>query len=88
MDKIEQKLQYDNYWVSLLIQDCENSKPWLAEMQTCSLTLKDAMKVIRIGRENYRVLSAWIDCFDKKNEKTTIFHECYVNAIGNVERKG
>lgn len=82
------ELQYDNYWVSLLVQDYENGKPWLVEMQTCSLTLKDALKVIHTGRNNYRVLSAWIDCFDKNDEKITIFHECYVNAIGNVERKG
>lgn len=43
------------------------------------------METIKRGRSNYRVLCAWIDTFDKNNDKSTVFHECYVNAIGNVE---
>ena len=42
------------------------------------------METIERGRGNYRVLSAWIDTFDDDN-KSTVFHECYVDAIGNVE---
>ena len=49
--------------------------------------LKDAMKIIERGRNNYRVLSAWVDVFDKNNAKITIFHECYVNVVGKVGRK-
>lgn len=53
------------YWVSLLIQDTENSKPWLCAMTDSETSLESAMETIRMGRENYRVLSAWIDTFDE-----------------------
>ena len=66
------------YWVSLLIQDKENTKPWLCAMS-------EAIKIIEKGKQNYRILSAWVDTFDTNNQKVTVFHECYVNAIGNVE---
>lgn len=72
------------YWVSLLIQDTENSKPWLSAMSSGCVNLEEAMETIERGRGNYRVLSAWIDTFDDDN-KSTVFHECYVDAIGNVE---
>lgn len=71
------------YWVSLLIQDTKNSKPWLCSMTNSCLSLEKAKEVIEKGRNNYQVLSAWIDTFDNK-VKTTVFHECYVNTIGDV----
>lgn len=74
------------YWVSLIIQDTENSKPWLSAMSSGCVNLEEAMKTIERGRSNYRVLCAWIDTFDENNHKFTIFHECYVDAIGNVNR--
>lgn len=73
------------YWVSMLIQDTENSKPWLSAMSSGCTNLVEAMGIIKKGRSNYRVLSAWIDTFNKNDDKTTVFHECYVNAIGNVK---
>ena len=73
------------YWVSLLIQDTENSKPWLSAMSSGCVSLEEAMETIERGRSNYRVLSAWIDIFDESGNKSTVFHECYVNSIGNVE---
>lgn len=72
------------YWVSLLIQDNEHSRPWLSAMTDSCTSIEEAMDTIRRGRENYRVLSAWIDTFDENNTKQTVFHECYVNAIGKV----
>ena len=72
------------YWVSLLIQDNEHSEPWLAAMTDSCISMKEAMDDVNEGRENYRVLSAWIDTFDEDNKKTTVFHECYVDAIGKV----
>lgn len=74
------------YWVSLLIQDTENSKPWLSAMSSGCVSLEEAMETIERGRGNYRVLSAWIDMFDESGNKSMVFHECYVNAIGNVEQ--
>ena len=75
------------YWVSLIIQDAENSKPWLSSMSSGCVSLEEAMKTIERGRNNYRVLSAWVDVFDENNAKITMFHECYVNVVGKVERK-
>ena len=75
------------YWVSLIIQDAENSKPWLSSMSSGCVSFEEAMKTIERGRNNYRVLSAWVDVFDENNAKITMFHECYVNVVGKVERK-
>lgn len=73
------------YWVSLLIQDKENSKPWVCSMSTGCISFEGAMELIKKGRSAFRVLSAWIDTFDDNTNKTTVFHECYVNVIGNIE---
>ena len=73
------------YWVSFLIQDSETSRPWVCSLSTGRTSLKDAMIAISNGRNNYRVLSAWINTFDEKNNKTTVFHECYLNALGYIE---
>ncbi len=74
------------YWVSLIIQDTENSKPWLSAISSGCVSLEEAMETIKRERDNYRVLCAWIDIFDENNYKSTVFHECYVDAIGNVDR--
>lgn len=34
------------YWVSLLIQDTENSKPWLCAMSSGCVNLEEAMKTV------------------------------------------
>lgn len=73
------------YWVSLLIQDTEHSKPWVCAMTDGYINFEEAIKVIKKGRKRYRVLCAWIDSFDENGNKSTEFHECYVNAIGRVE---
>lgn len=72
------------FWVSCLIQDTENSKPWLCAMTDSCSSLEEAQKVIKKGRSNYRVLSSWVDTFDENNNKTTVFHKCYVDSIGTV----
>lgn len=38
------------YWVSLLIQDTENSKPWLSAMSSGCVNLEEAMATIERGR--------------------------------------
>lgn len=73
------------YWVSLLIQDTEKSKPWVCAMSDGCISLEQALKIVQTGRQNYRVLSAWIDVFDENSNKSTVFHECYVDAVGNIE---
>lgn len=74
------------YWVSLLVQDTENSKPWLCAMSDGCLSSEEAKGVINKGKSNYRVLSAWIDTFDNDNVKATVFHECYINAMGAIKK--
>lgn len=75
------------YWVSLLIQDTENSKPWLCAIGDSCLSLEKAKEVIEKGKSTYRVLSVWVDTFDDDNVKTTVFHECYVNTLGMINSK-
>ncbi len=75
------------YWVSLLIQDTEQSKPWVNAISTGCISLEKALESIKKGRKHFRVLSAWVDTFDECNNKTTVFHECYVNSLGNIESK-
>ncbi|NLK72934.1 MAG: hypothetical protein GX285_07955 [Clostridiales bacterium] len=73
------------YWVSLLVQENEKSKPWLCSMTSSCLSISEAMSVIEKGRKNYRVLSAWVDTYEN-NVKSIVFHECYVDAVGNIEQ--
>lgn len=75
------------FWVSLLIQDTETGKPWCCPMSGACLSMEEAIKLIRKSRNTHRVLSAWIDVFEK-DKKTTVFHECYVNTIGHIEPSG
>lgn len=73
----------ETYWVSLLVQDTETSKPWLAAMTSPEVSLENAIAVLNRGKENYRTLSAWIDVFDENNNFVkTAFHNCYLNPHG------
>ena len=73
------------YWVSLIIQEDEETKPWLCSEYTGFLTIEEAYKEIKFMREHNRVLSAWIDIYDNE-EKKTIFHECYVDVFGHISK--
>lgn len=75
------------YWVSLLIQDTPNSKPRLISISDGYTNFDDAIKAIKNSRNNYRTLSAWIDIYDENMNVFTIYHECFVNAIGTVYTK-
>lgn len=44
-------------------------------MSSGCTNLGEAMETIDRGRNNYRVLSAWIDIFDENGNKSTVFHE-------------
>lgn len=80
----EKKHTNKQYWVSVLIQDTENSKPWLSSMTDSCISLNKAKNIIEKYRTNYRVLSAWIDTFDENNQKSTVLHECYIDTLGNI----
>lgn len=66
------------YWVSFIIQDEGDSKPWLCAISTAQNTLEEAKNVIEEKRKNYNVLSAWIDTFNGNDNKQVVFHECYM----------
>ena len=59
------------YWVSAIIQNKSDTKPWLCAMTDGEIKLEDAMKTIAKARNNHNVLSAWIDVFDENNVKQT-----------------
>lgn len=73
------------YWVSAIIQDKTDFRPWLCSMDTAELSVEDALVVIGNLIKDHTVLSAWIDLYDNGNERQTVFHECYINALGNVK---
>ena len=75
-----------DYWVSVLIQDSENSQPWLSWMLDSRSSLSEAKEIIETYRNNYRVLSAWVDTYGENKVKTTVFHECYVDTLGNLNQ--
>lgn len=66
------------YYVSVLIQG-ENKEVWLSAMSESVFSIGEAMKIIDKFRNNYNVLSAWIDSFDENSTKKIEYHECYVN---------
>lgn len=72
------------YWVSTIIENKSNKKPCLLSMNEGELTIDKAMETIALLKENHTVLSAWVDVFDENNVKQTVFHECYINAFGDV----
>ena len=69
------------YWVSAIIKDNEDKEPWLYAVTDGVLSFDKAMEVVNKTRENYIVLSAWIDVFDENGVKNTVFHECYINKV-------
>lgn len=75
------------YWVSAIIQNKGDTKPWLSIMTDGEIKLEDAMKTIAKARNNHNVLSAWIDVFDENNVKQTVFHECYIDTFGNMKKR-
>jgi hypothetical protein len=72
------------YWVSAIIQNEGNKKPWFCAMSEGELSFEKAMECIVHLKENHTVLSVWIDMCDEYNVKKTVFHECYINAFGDV----
>ena len=75
----------ETYWVSAIILNDGDKKPWLLTYGSCQLSLKMAMKEIAQVKSTFTTLSAWVDMFDEKNIKQTVFHECYINAFGDID---
>ena len=71
------------FWVSLIIQEDEETKPWLCSKSTGFLKIEEAHKEIQFMRGHDRVISAWIDVYENE-EKKTVFHECYIDTFGRI----
>lgn len=73
------------YWVSAIVLNKGDKKTWLLALGSCQLSLEKAMEEVDHAKNTFTVLSAWVDMFDENNIKQTVFHECYVNAFGDVD---
>ena len=72
------------YWISAIIQNKDDEKPWLCSMYKGLTSLEKALEVVAHTKEIHTVLSAWIDTFDENMNKQIVFHECYIDIFGNV----
>ena len=66
------------YWVSAIVFDEGDTRPWLCAISTAKDTLEQSMYQLEFTRQHHNVLSGWIDVFNDDNTKQTIFHECYM----------
>ena len=74
------------YWVTAILLDEANQRPMSLAIGDYVSSIKEAKDIIQCARKNYTVYSAWINTINENEEKQTVFHECYVNAIGVVEK--
>lgn len=72
------------YWISAIIQNKDDKKPWLCSMYNGATSLEKALEVVDRTKEMHTVLSVWIDTFDENMNKQIVFHECYIDIFGNV----
>ena len=86
IEKVSESNMEKLYWVSAIIQNDGDKRAWLCAMTDSVYSIEQAMETINRARANHIVLSAWVDTFDENNVKKTVFHECYVNIVGHVNR--
>lgn len=87
IEKVSESNMEKLYWVSAIIQGYNNKKPWLCAMNEGQINFDESMSIINRLRDNYDVLSAWIDTFDVSGEKKTVYHDCYINAFGDLSHR-
>lgn len=75
----------NRYYVSTIIQNKDDKRAWLCSITDCVLSIEKAIELVEFMRRNHTVLSAWVDCFDKTGSKI-VFHECYVDVLGQVDQ--
>lgn len=73
------------YWVTAILLDEVNQRPMSLAIGDYVSSIKEAKDIIQCARKSYTVYSAWVDTYDKNKGRVTVFHECYVNALGVVE---
>ncbi len=73
------------YWTNFIIQNDENSAPWLCSTTDSCRSFEEAKKLVEWQKQHYRVLAAWIDEQHDGDTPKVIFHECYLDVVGNVK---
>lgn len=76
----------ERYWVSAIVQNDGDTKPWLLSVYDSVSSLEEAMSMIAWFRHNNNTLSAWVDIFDENKVKHTVYHKCYIDICGNVKK--
>lgn len=69
---------YTAYWVSAIIFDEGDTKPWLCAITTAQDTLERAKVCIQTLCKNHNVLDAWVDGEDSCDNTTVVYHECFM----------
>ena len=71
------------YWSSCIIQDDDDERAWLCSIYDSAYTLDEAKEKIEHTKDSHIVLCAWIE----DENQNIVFHECYVNVAGQVQKK-
>lgn len=79
------------YWVNFILKRTDRhtkeTKVWYSPSTSPFNTLDKTHNEIQSmrQRDDFDVVSAWIDKSDGDNT-TTVFHDCYINFVGNIEK--
>ena len=70
------------YFSSCIIQNDDDERAWLCSMYDSTYTLDEAKEKIEKTKKSNIVLCAWVE----DENQNIVFHECYVNVVGQVKR--
>ena len=76
--KLYKKNDTELFWISAIVYDDDDKKPWLCAISDAELSLESAKEQIKHLKDKHNLLSAWIDTFDENNVRQTVFHRFYV----------
>jgi len=80
------------FWINFILKRTDKytkeTKIWHSPVSSSMNTIDAARNEIELMRKlkDQEVVSAWIDIYDNENNKTTVFHDCYINFVGNIEK--
>ena len=75
------------YYVSVIVQYGETSKPCLCAKSNGYFKLDSAKEEVEWMLANYRVWAIWIDEHDSQTGKKLglVYHECYLDVFGDID---
>lgn len=73
------------YWVNAIVLNLGTRKPCHIANSTACEDLNQAKSMISRLSNQFELISAWIDKIED-DVKITVFHECYVDALGNIRK--